>query len=125
MSSDHYGSRTLLLLPENDALVLLVKRLRRARVGACKYSESTLATSSGNSTSLSTACTSGGRSLKLREIGWASEEWGIRDADVSEVLTWTAHAKEHRAFAVYICFSNDGGPGLVRLLGKDRTASTD
>src|ERR1019366_3373641 len=56
VSSDHYGSRTLLLLPENDALVLLVKRLRRARVGACKYSESTLATSSGNSTSLSTAC---------------------------------------------------------------------
>jgi hypothetical protein len=57
--------------------------------------------------------------------GWASEEWGIRDADVSEVLTWTAHAKEHRAFAVYVCFSNDGGPGLVRLLGKDPTASTD
>ena len=55
------------------------------------------------------------------DAGWASEEWQVDGADVQEVLAWADMDEMHRAFTLYVRYTCDGMPGLIRLHGSDPT----
>ena len=55
--------------------------------------------------------------------GWASDEWQLKDADISEVLRWAQADAASRRFVAYVEVTHDqpGSLGLVRLAGTDPT----
>jgi hypothetical protein len=57
----------------------------------------------------------------FHEPNGASDEYEIREADVTEVLAWAEEHKAGRTFVLYACVPGDG-LGLVRLHGSDPNA---
>jgi hypothetical protein len=55
------------------------------------------------------------------DSGWASEEWELQDADISEVLDWRKEKAKGRPSVLYACVKHGGELGLVRLSGTDPT----
>jgi len=55
------------------------------------------------------------------DSGWASEEWELQGADISEVMDWTEETAKGRLSVLYVCVSHGGELGLVRLSGIDPT----
>jgi hypothetical protein len=57
-----------------------------------------------------------------RHGSYESEEFEVREADVSHVLAWAERERRDRIFAVYLRHNDASGVGLVLLAGTDPTA---
>jgi hypothetical protein len=57
----------------------------------------------------------------FHDAGGGQDEYEVRDADVTEVLSWAEAQRARRTFVLYACVPSDG-LGLVRLQGNDPNA---
>jgi hypothetical protein len=55
--------------------------------------------------------------------GWASREFEIGGADVSDVLDWIREQRDVETFTLYAVVDRGEDRGLVRLAGNDPTRS--
>jgi hypothetical protein len=54
--------------------------------------------------------------------GWTSEEWELTQADVEDVLRWTADNRGQRLASIWLVLHDHRGRGHIRLSGTDPTA---
>lgn len=52
---------------------------------------------------------------------WASDEWRITEADVSEVLDWAASNADGRYLTIWVEAEDRGQLGMIRLQGWEPT----
>jgi hypothetical protein len=56
---------------------------------------------------------------------YESDEFEVRDADVSETLAWAENERSGRTYTLYLRRDEPTGPGLVLLAGTDPTANSE